>query len=118
VGNQFISQMDDEIKNAVFGNVGSICSFRVGISDAGYLVNQFKPTFNEHDLLNLAMGNAYLKTMVNGVPQAPFSLQITADEVKRPGNPEMAEMIKKLSSLKYGKPKEIVEAEIAKRARF
>jgi hypothetical protein len=118
VGNQFISQMDDEIKNAVFGNVGSICSFRVGISDAGYLVNQFKPTFNEHDLLNLPMGNAYLKTMVNGVPQAPFSLQITADEVKRPGNPEMAEMIKKLSSLKYGKPKEIVEAEIAKRARF
>ncbi len=118
VGNQFISQMDDEIKNAVFGNVGSICSFRVGIGDAGYLVNQFKPTFNEHDLLNLPMGNAYLKTMVNGVPQSPFSLQITAEEVKKPGNPKMAEMIKKLSSLKYGKPKEIVEAEIAKRARF
>ena len=118
VGNQFISQMDDEIKNAVFGNVGSICSFRVGIGDAGYLVNQFKPTFNEHDLLNLPIGNAYLKTMVNGIPQAPFSLQITADEIKKPGNRELAEMIKKLSSLKYGKPREIVEAEMAKRARF
>ncbi len=118
VGNQFISQMDDEIKNAVFGNVGSICSFRVGISDAGFLVNQFKPEFNEHDLLNLPVGNAYLKTMVNGIPQPPFSLNITADEVKKPGNRELAEMIKKLSSLKYGRPKEIVEAEIGKRARL
>jgi hypothetical protein len=118
VGNQFISQMDDEIKNAVFGNVGSICSFRVGISDASFLVNQFKPDFNEHDLLNLPIGQTYLKTMVNGVPQSPFSLNITADEIKKPGNPELAEMVKKLSSLKYGRPKEIVEAEIGKRARL
>lgn len=118
VGNQFISQMDDEIKNAVFGNVGSVCSFRVGISDASFLVNQFKPTFNEHDLLNLPVGHTYLKTMVNGIPQSPFSLNITADEVKKPGNPEMAEMIKKLSSLKYGRPREIVESEIGKRARL
>ena len=118
VGNQFISQMDDEIKNAVFGNVGSICSFRVGISDASFLVNQFKPTFNEHDLLNLPVGHTYLKTMVNGIPQSPFSLNITADEVKKPGNPELAEMIKKLSSLKYGRPREIVESEIGKRARL
>lgn len=118
VGNQFISQMDDEIKNAVFGNVGSVCSFRVGISDASFLVNQFKPTFNEHDLLNLPIGNTYLKTMVNGIPQTPFSLKITADEVKKPGNPELAQMIKKLSSLKYGRPKEIVESEIGKRARL
>lgn len=118
VGNQFISQMDDEIKNAVFGNVGTICSFRVGISDAGFLVNQFKPEFNEHDLMNLPVGNAYLKTMVNNIPQKPFSLNITAEEVKTPGNPKMSQMIKKLSSLKYGRPKEIVEAEIAKRARL
>lgn len=118
VGNQFISQMDDEIKNAVFGNVGSICSFRVGIADASFLVNQFKPEFNEHDLLNLPLGQTYLKTMVNGVPQSPFSLNITADEVKKPGNRELAEMVKKLSSLKYGRPREIVEAEIGKRARL
>ena len=118
VGNQFISQMDDEIKNAVFGNVGSICSFRVGISDAGFLVNQFKPEFNEHDLLNLPIGNTYLKTMVNGIPQPPFSLDITADEIKKPGNKELSQMIKKLSSLKYGRPREIVEAEISKRARL
>ncbi|MFZ2152585.1 MAG: DUF87 domain-containing protein [Microgenomates group bacterium] len=118
VGNQFISQMDDEIKNAVFGNVGSICSFRVGISDASFLVNQFKPEFNEHDLLNLPVGHTYLKTMVNGIPQSPFSLNITADEIKKPGNPELAAMIKKLSSLKYGRPREIVESDIGKRAKL
>ena len=118
VANQFVSQMDDEVKNAVFGNVGTISSFRVGISDANFLVRQFQPEFNEHDLLNLGTGEIYLKTMVNGVPKSPFSLKVAAVEKKKPGNPKMAEMIKKLSSLKYGRPKAIVESEIAKRARF
>ena len=118
VGNQFISQMDEEIKNAVFGNGGTISSFRVGISDANFLARQFQPEFSEHDLMNLPIGNAYLKTMVNNIPQKPFSVNITAEEVKTPGNPKMSEMIKKLSSLKFGRPRSIVEAEIAKRARF
>ena len=118
VANQFISQMDDEVKNAVFGNVGTIASFRVGISDAGYLVKQFQPEFSEHDLLNLGTGEIYLKTLVNGIPRDPFSLRVAAEERKKPGNPKMAEMIKKLSILKYGRPRAIVEAEIAKRARF
>ena len=118
VANQFVSQMDEEVKNAVFGNVGSICSFRVGISDAGFLVRQFQPTFSEHDLLNLGTGEIYLKTMVNGTPKPPFSVKVAAVEKKKPGNPKMAEMIKKLSSLKYGRPLAIVESDIAKRARL
>jgi hypothetical protein len=118
VANQFISQMDDEVKNAVFGNVGTISSFRLGISDAGFLQKQFSPTFSEHDLLNLGTGEIYLKTMVNGVPKTPFSLKVAAAEKKKPGNPKMAEMIKRLSALKYGRPRAIVEAEIAKRARL
>lgn len=118
VANQFVSQMEDEVKNAVFGNVGTICSFRVGISDAGFLVKQFQPEFGEHDLLNLGTGEIYLKTQINGVPKSPFSLRVAAVEKKKPGNPKMAEMIKKLSALKYGRPREIVEAEIAKRARL
>lgn len=118
VANQFISQMDDEVKNAVFGNVGTICSFRLGISDAGFLTKQFQPQFGEHDLLNLGTGEVYLKTMVNGIPKEPFSLKVAAVEKKKPGDPKKAEMIKKLSALKYGRPKELVEAEIAKRARL
>ncbi|MBU3935278.1 hypothetical protein KJ909_01260, partial [Patescibacteria group bacterium] len=118
VANQFVSQMDDEVKNAVFGNVGTICGFRVGIGDAGFLNKQFEPTFSEHDLLNLGTGEIYLKTLINGTPEKPFSLRVAAEEMKKEGNPKMAEMIKKLSSLKYGKPKEMVEAEIARRARL
>ena len=118
VANQFISQMDDEVKNAVFGNVGTICSFRLGISDAGFLTKQFQPEFSEHDLLNLGTGEVYLKTMINGVPKEPFSLKVAAAEKKKPGNPKMAEMIKRLSALKYGRPRAIVEAEIAQRARL
>jgi hypothetical protein len=118
VANQFISQMDDEVKNAVFGNVGTICSFRVGISDAGFLVKQFQPEFNEHDLLNLGTGEVYMKSMVNGIPQKPFSIRVAAVEKKKPGNPKMAEMIKRLSALKYGRPRAIVETEIAKRAKL
>ena len=118
VANQFISQMDDEVKNAVFGNVGTICSFRLGISDAGFLTKQFQPEFGEHDLLNLGTGEVYLKTLVNGVPKDPFSLKVAAVEKKKPGNPKMAEMIKRLSALKYGRPRALVEAEIAQRARL
>jgi len=118
VANQFISQMDDEVKNAVFGNVGTICSFRLGISDAGFLTKQFQPEFGEHDLLNLGTGEIYLKTMVNGTPKDPFSLKVAAVEKKKPGNPKLAEMIKRLSALKYGRPRALVEAEIAQRARL
>ena len=118
VANQFISQMDDEVKNAVFGNVGTIASFRLGISDAGFLTKQFQPEFGEHDLLNLGTGEIYMKTMVNGIPKQPFSLKVAAAEKKKPGDPKRAEMIKQLSALKYGRPRAIVEAEIAKRARL
>ena len=118
VANQFISQMDDEVKNAVFGNVGTISSFRLGISDAGFLTKQFQPEFGEHDLLNLGTGEIYMKTMVNGIPKQPFSLKVAAAEKKKPGDPKMAEMIKRLSALKYGRPRELVEAEIARRARL
>ncbi len=118
VANQFISQMEEDVKNAVFGNVGTIASFRVGISDAGFLVRQFEPYFSEKDLMNLPIANVYMKTMIEGVPQKPFSLQVSAEERKKPGDRKLAEMIKRLSALKYGQPKAIVEADIAKRARL
>lgn len=118
VANQFISQMDDEVKNAVFGNVGTISSFRLGISDAGFLAKQFQPEFSEHDLLNLGTGEIYMKTMVNGVPKQPFSLKVAASERQKPGDTKKAEMIKKLSALKYGRPRELVEAEIGRRAKL
>jgi ribosomal protein L34E len=66
----------------------------------------------------LGTGEIYLKTMVNGIPKEPFSVKVAAAEKKKPGNPKMAEMIKRLSALKYGRPRALVEAEIAQRARL
>jgi type IV secretory pathway TraG/TraD family ATPase VirD4 len=74
VANQFIGQMDEEIKNAIFGNVGTIASFRVGVTDANYLQHEFQPTFNENDLINIDRFNAYMRTLVRGEPALPFSL--------------------------------------------
>src|SRR3990167_11229363 len=66
VANQFIGQMDEEIKNAIFGNVGTLIGFRVGVTDANYLQHEFTPVFNETDLINVERFHAYVKTIVNG----------------------------------------------------
>jgi len=116
IAHQFISQLTDDIKTAVFGNVGTMCAFRVGVDDAEYLETQFAPTFTKQDLGNLPVGNAYMKLLVNGHPSPPFSLFIDWNDltsVKR--DPALAEEIKELSRLKYGTPVEEVEEFINKR---
>lgn len=120
VANQFIGQMDEEIKNAIFGNVGTICSFRVGVTDANYLQHEFQPVFNENDLINIDRFNAYMRTIVGGEPVLPFSLDTTKDLAKEQAmrNERVAELVKELSRLKYGKSVDVVEQEIAKRAKL
>ncbi len=120
VANQFIGQIDEEIKNAVFGNVGTMVSFRVGVTDANFLQHEFAPTFTENDLSNVEKYHAYIKTIVDNEPVPAFSMSlykdIKAQEARM--NPKLAEMIKQLSRLKYGKDKELVEVEINQRARL
>lgn len=120
VANQFIGQMEEEIKNAIFGNVGTRVSFRVGVQDANYLQHEFQPTFNESDLINVERFNTYVATIINGEPVPPFSMDLTRDmsKEKAMANPRVAELIKELSRLKYGKDVNVVEAEIAQRARL
>lgn len=120
VANQFIGQMEEEVKNAVFGNVGTLVAFRVGVTDANYLQHEFQPNFNENDLINIDRFHAYIKTIVNMKAVPPFSMDLTKDmaEEEKKKNPKVAEMIKKLSALKYGRDRKIVEAEIAARARL
>jgi type IV secretory pathway TraG/TraD family ATPase VirD4 len=120
VANQFIGQMEEEVKNAVFGNVGTLVAFRVGVTDANYLQHEFQPTFNETDLINIDKFNAYVKTTVRNEPVKPFSIDLTKDmtKVKAAKNPKIAEAIIQLSRLKFGRSKELVEAEIGQRARL
>ncbi len=120
VANQFIGQVEEEVKNAVFGNVGTIVSFRVGVTDANYLAHEFAPTFGEDDLLNVERYHAYCKTIVNNEPVAPFSLDLTKDMTKIKGleSTRVAEIIKEMSRLKYGRDEKLVEAEIVRRAKL
>jgi hypothetical protein len=120
VANQFIGQVEEEVKNAVFGNVGTIVSFRVGVTDAGYLAHEYSPIFGEDDLLNVERYHAYVKTIVNNEPVPPFSIDTTKDitQIKAQENPRVAEIVKEMSRLKYGRDAKLVEAEITRRAKL
>ncbi|MFH2019274.1 MAG: hypothetical protein ABII80_01540 [bacterium] len=120
VANQFIGQIEEEVKAAVFGNVGTLASFRVGVQDANFLQHEFTPTFSEADLTNVERFHIYMKTIVDNEPMPPFSMDLTRDieQERKAANPKLAEMIKKLSRLKYGKDKSVLEVEISKRARL
>ncbi len=120
VANQFIGQMDEEVKNAIFGDVGSLVSFRVGVTDANYLQHEFQPTFTEGDLINVDVYNAFVKTIVNNEPMTAFSMDLTRDmtKEKQVENPRVGELIRELSRIKYGVPVQKLEPIIAERARL
>lgn len=109
IAHQFIAQLEQGIRDSVFGNVGSMAIFRVGAEDAEYLESQLTPTFEKQDIMNIENANAYLKILANGVPQKPFSIKVPAG---KKGSPDKADYIKKLSLAKYGKPLEEVEQNI------
>lgn len=109
IAHQFIAQLEDDIKDAVFGNVGSLSVFRVGAEDAEFLQKQLEPVFTMNDIMNLDNRNAYLKLLVNGRPIRPFNIETLA-----PGPVDRGHLddLKELSYLTYGRNREQVEAEI------
>ncbi|MFT7507590.1 MAG: hypothetical protein ACI92I_000751 [Acidimicrobiales bacterium] len=112
VAHQFIAQLDEGIKDAVFGNVGSMAAFRVGPEDSQFLEHQFSPTFDSSDLMNVPNWNAYLKVLANGTPTKPFSVETVPP---RETDHTRVQRIIEMSYQKYGRPREEVEAEIAQR---
>ena len=112
ITHQFIGQLEDDIKKAVFGNVGSLCSFRIGSDDGEYMEKQFEPVFASQDLLNIDNFNAYLKLLIGGQTSKPFNFKTIPPEK---GNTEVANYIKQLSRQRYGRPREEVEEEIRMR---
>lgn len=117
VAHQFVAQLTDDIKNAIFGNVGTMCVYRVGTEDAEFLEPYFDPPFTKRDIANLAVGNSYTRLLVNGHPTPPFSLSVDFNEVNAfPKRPEVAQKIRELSRMKYGVPVHEVEEFINLRA--
>jgi hypothetical protein len=109
IAHQFIAQLQDSIKDSVFGNVGSMAVFRVGTEDAEFLQKQFDPIFTQSDIIKLENYNAYMKLLIGGQPGKPFNIKTVAPNK---GNREMIPLIKELSYLKYGRDRAQIEAEI------
>ena len=119
VANQFIGQLTDDIRDAVFGNVGTLTSFRIGTDDAEYFEKQFEPIFNANDLINNPVGNCYLRLLIGGHPSVPFSMKVDWDQISsEKKDPEIAKKIKEMSRQKYGTPVAEVEAYIEERMGF
>ncbi|OGZ19322.1 MAG: hypothetical protein A2Z68_00090 [Candidatus Nealsonbacteria bacterium RBG_13_38_11] len=112
LAHQFIGQIDEDTRKAIFGNVGSIVCFRVGPEDAKYLVTQFEPVFDENDLVNIDNRNAAIRLLINGETSNPFNI-VTFPPSQ--SNEKVAELIKELSRVKYGRDLTTVENELLKR---
>ncbi|MDP2676738.1 MAG: type IV secretion system DNA-binding domain-containing protein [bacterium] len=112
MAHQFIGQLSDEIRKSVFGNVGTIVSFRIGREDAEIVEKQFEPIFSAHDLTNIENFQAYIKMLIDGQAVKPFNLRTLPP---KESNEVAAEAIKELSSQKYGRPKKEIEEEITRR---
>jgi len=115
IAHQFIGQLEDKIKNAVFGNVGSMTCFRIGAEDAEFVIKQYEPVFSQQDLINIDNFNAYLKLLIDGQTCRPFNI-LTDPPVK--GDSKVAEMAKEFSQVKYGRDKAMVEKEILERSKI
>lgn len=115
LAHQFISQLKEDISKAVFGNVGSMMVFRVGSEDGEFLEKQFAPTFTSKDLVNVDNRQGFARLLMNDILTKPFNM---ATYPPTPGNQEIANALKELSRLKYGRDKDIVNREIMERTRI
>ena len=116
VAHQYISQLEDKIRDAVFGNVGSMAVYRISSEDANYVEPKFKPTFMATDIMKLDNFNSYVKMLVGGMPVKPFSMTSHWSLTPK-GNTEIVDKIKELSYLKYGRDREEIEEEIMEKYR-
>jgi hypothetical protein len=110
LGNQFMTQLTDKIREAIIGNVGTVISGRIGITDAEVLVKKFAPTFDAEDLTKMPNYEAIVSLMINNVPSSPFSMSFIAPMGQV--NAQLSDALKRLSAAKYGRPRSQVEKEI------
>ena len=111
LAHQYITQMDEKVRDAVFGNVGTFIVFRVGAYDAEVLEQEFAPEFTAQDIVNLGFANVYMKLMINGVASRPFSA-LTLPPIPFPEKSYKEEIIE-FSRKQYATPKEEVEKRIS-----
>lgn len=113
LANQFMTQLTDEIRESIIGNIGTIISGRLGLTDAELLQKKFQPVFDAEDLTKLPNYQAIASVIINGVPSSAFSMGLVPPMGE--SNNQLRETLKKLSAAKYGHPKSQVEADIFRR---
>lgn len=113
---QLVQNNDTKIRDAVFGNAGTIASFKIGVDDAETIAKEFAPVFNEYDVVNIEKGAAYIKLLIDNTSAKAFKLKTyLADEGY---DKETIQSIKELSRLKYGREKAVVTEEILERTQL
>jgi hypothetical protein len=110
------SKMDTQMRDAVFGNTGTMICFRIGVEDAEIMGKEFAPVFNEFDVINIDRYNAYVKLMIKGAASRPFNMETYPKP--EGADRQSAEMIRNLSRLKFGKPRSEVQDEILERTQL
>jgi hypothetical protein len=113
LANQFMTQLTDQIREAILGNIGTVISGRIGITDAEILIKKFTPTFDVEDLTRMPNFQTIASVMVQDVPSAAFSMSLLPP-LGQP-NPQLRDALKNLSATKFGKPRAQVEQEFFKR---
>ncbi|OQA04857.1 MAG: AAA-like domain protein [bacterium ADurb.Bin400] len=110
MAHQYIEQMPEQVRSAVFGNAGTLVAFRVGGSDADFLVKEYEPVFDANDLVNLDKYHIYIKLLVNGISSPAFSARTLPPVAKITGS---YEKIIATSREKYANTRAVVEEQIA-----
>jgi len=116
IAHQFVAQLEDKIRDAVLGNVGSIVAFRIGALDTDVIGKEFAPEVSENDLVNIESRNAYVKLMISGASSKPFTMQTLPPMGS--DNPRIGQAIKQLSRLKFGKDRRTVELQVGERIKY
>jgi type IV secretory pathway TraG/TraD family ATPase VirD4 len=125
MAHQYLAQLEDggggrkgskgvNLKDAIFGNVGTIMAYKIGAQDAEYMAKEMAPVFSDQDLINIDKYKAVMKLSIDTQPSRPFSI-VPVNPYTEHGDPEAAEAFKQLSRLKYGRDKEFVEREVFRR---
>jgi DNA helicase HerA-like ATPase len=109
LAHQYMEQLDEKLRAAVLGNVGTLISFRVGVEDAQILAREFRPVFDETDLVNLPNHEIYLKLLIDGKPSKPFSAVTLPPQAAKT---QHRDDILALSRTRYAKPRRLAEQEI------
>lgn len=113
LANQYIEQMEEKVRDAVFGNVGTLICFRVGPFDAEVLTTVFEPTFTAEDLVGLGVGQIYLTLMIDGVGSAPFSAE-TIPPIESPPVSYRDDVVRNSRAV-YSRPRGQMEELVIKR---